>query len=127
MKNIIIGSDHAGYNMKITIVNFLKQNNYEVIDVGCYSSESVDYTDYAHKVAKIINNDTSKIGILICGSGNGVCMTANKYNNIRAALAWNKDIAYFARLHNDANILCLPGRYITDEEAIQRWKDINTK
>jgi ribose 5-phosphate isomerase B len=119
MKNIIIGSDHAGFELKTKIIEYLKNNDYNVEDVGCYSIESVDYPDFAHKVASAVNKGNFTKGILICGSGNGVCMTANKYKNIRAAIAWNKQIAYLARLHNDANIICLPARFISQQEAIE--------
>ncbi|NCC71751.1 ribose 5-phosphate isomerase B [bacterium] len=119
MKKIIIGSDHAGFELKTKIINFLETKNYNVTDVGCYSSDSVDYPDFAHKVADSINKSEFKKGILICGSGNGVSITANKYALVRAALSWNIEIAKLARLHNDANIVCIPARFISVSEAIE--------
>jgi len=119
MKKIIIGSDHAGYDLKIRIVNLLVKLGYEVNDAGCFSVESADYPDFAHIVSSNVNNGNYSKGILICGSGNGVCMTANKYEHVRAALCWNKDLSFFARSHNDANILCLPARYINYDTAAE--------
>ncbi|MCX7861867.1 MAG: ribose 5-phosphate isomerase B [Bacteroidales bacterium] len=118
MKKIVIASDHAGYDLKNTIVSYLVQLGYDVDDKGTNSTESVDYPDFAHMVGSDINNGIADKGIVICGSGNGVNMTVNKYPNVRAALCWNKEIAKLARLHNDANILALPARFITKEEAI---------
>jgi ribose 5-phosphate isomerase B len=118
-KSIELGSDHAGYELKAFIINYLKSKEYTVNDHGCYSTESVDYPDYAHNVANALKSNAQSIGILICGSGNGINITANKYKHIRAALCWNAEIAQLARLHNDANVLTLPGRYISNEEAIK--------
>ncbi len=114
---ILLASDHAGFTIKEYIKSFLTKQNFEVDDYGCFSYESVDYPDYSHAVAKQVADNTNSIGILICGSGNGICITANKHKNIRAALCWNKEIAIMAKAHNNANILCLPGRYITVMEA----------
>ncbi len=119
MKKIAIASDHAGFELKKVIIEELKKLNYEVDDKGCYSSESVDYPDYAHKVAHDVDNNVVKKGIVLCGSGNGVNMTVNKYQNVRSALCWKEEIAQLARLHNDANILALPARFITVDEAIK--------
>jgi ribose 5-phosphate isomerase B len=119
MKKIAIASDHAGFELKKVIIEELKRLNYEVDDKGCYSSESVDYPDYAHKVAHDVDNNIVEKGIVLCGSGNGVNMTVNKYQNVRSALCWNEEIARLARLHNDANILALPARFITVDEAIK--------
>lgn len=116
-KKIVIGSDHAGFPVKEIIKNYLKTKGFEVIDHGAYSAESVDYPDFAHKVATDISTGIYERGVLVCGSGNGICMTANKHKNVRAALCWNVEIAELARLHNDANILCIPGRYVNKEEA----------
>lgn len=110
---IAIGSDHAGFEYKQYLVRKLKQSGINVIDFGPESDASVDYPDYAHPVANCVENGQAKLGILICGSGNGVCITANKHKNIRAALCWNTDLAALARNHNNANVLCLPARFIS--------------
>lgn len=106
MKKIAIGSDHAGYEYKEMIKTSLAESGYECIDFGTHSAESTDYPDYAHPVAEEIEKGKSNLGILICGSANGVAMTANKHSNIRAAICWNEELASLARQHNDANILC---------------------
>jgi ribose 5-phosphate isomerase B len=113
---LAIGSDHAGYELK----EFLKLSfsDIEWLDKGCHSSESVDYPDYAHAVATSIERGESSMGILICGSGNGISIAANKHTGIRAAIAWKPELASLARQHNDANILSLPARFISKEEAI---------
>jgi ribose 5-phosphate isomerase B len=115
---IAIGSDHAGYEMKEALINWISEQGVPVIDFGPESTESVDYPDYAHAVTASILDEESVIGILICGTGNGICMTANKWRDIRAALCWNSEIASLARQHNNANVLCLPARFISIEEAI---------
>jgi ribose 5-phosphate isomerase B len=115
--NIIIGSDHAGYKYKEKMSDFLEKSGYSVTDFGCYSEESVDYPDFAHPVAEAVEKGKNAFGILICGSGNGVCMTANKHKKIRAALCWTIEIARLSRLHNDANIVCLPARFIDFDMA----------
>lgn len=118
MTNIIaIGSDHAGFLLKEAIIGFLEQQGYKVINKGCYSEERADYPDFAHEVAKSVVDQTVNWGILLCGSGNGIAMSANKHKGIRAALCWNSEIASLARQHNDANILVLPARFISKEEA----------
>ena len=114
---ISIGSDHAGFELKSDLINYLQQKGNEVTDKGCYSSERADYPDYGHAVALAVINKECDFGILMCGSGNGINMSANKHNGIRAALCWNSEIAGLARQHNDANILVLPARYISIEEA----------
>lgn len=114
---IKIASDHAGFALKEYIKSYLNKINIEFQDFGTYSYDSVDYPDFSHKVAISVLEDKGSIGILICGSGNGICMTANKHKNIRAALCWTPEIAQMARAHNDANILCMPGRYLTVLEA----------
>lgn len=116
---IAIGCDHAGVDHKQKLVTHLQQQGIEVIDKGTNSIESVDYPDYAHPVAYCVENHEANFGILICGSANGVCITANKHAGIRAALCWRNDVAALARQHNDANIICLPARFISIEEAIQ--------
>jgi ribose 5-phosphate isomerase B len=115
---IIIASDHAGYELKESIIRHFA-NEFEWENMGTYSSESVDYPDFAHPLAEKISNGENKYGILICGTGNGIGMTANKHANVRAALCWNVDIAALARQHNDANILVLPARFITEEDAFK--------
>ncbi|GAB4131072.1 MAG: ribose 5-phosphate isomerase B [Bacteroidia bacterium] len=117
MKKIAIGSDHAGYHLKQTLVSYLKDKGFEVKDFGPFSEASVDYPDYAHPVANAVENKEAEAAVLICGSGNGISMAANKHAGIRAALCWKAEIAELARLHNDANILSLPARYISEDEA----------
>lgn len=115
--NIAIGSDHAGFALKTTLITILEAQGHQVRDFGCYSEDSIDYPDYAHPVADEIEQQKSELGILICGSGNGISMTANKHQGIRCALCWNPEIASLARQHNDANILSLPARFISPEVA----------
>jgi ribose 5-phosphate isomerase B len=119
---ICLGSDHAGFEIKDYIKSYLQNQNEHKVnlnDLGCYSEERVDYPDFAHKVASQISEGKADLGILVCGSGNGISMAANKWEDIRCALCWNSEITEMARLHNDANILSLPGRYITKKEAIE--------
>lgn len=116
-ETVFIGSDHAGFEYKEAIKKMLAEAGYRVEDVGTHSSESVDYPDYAHPVAQAVEEGKAHWGILICGSGNGVCMTANKHAKVRAALCWNEEIARLARQHNDANVICLPARFVSLEEA----------
>lgn len=116
---LALGCDHAGFPLKQEIVNWLKNNQIDFHDYGTFSEESTDYPDFAHAVAKAVNDKKFEKGIVICGSGNGVNMTANKYPGVRAALCWNAEIAMLARLHNNANILSLPGRFISREEALK--------
>lgn len=118
MKRIIpIASDHGGFAMKSYLIEILKENGYEVKDYGCYSDDSVDYPDMIHPLATDIQNGKYSLGIIICGSGNGAQMTANKHPHVRAALCWNVELGKLARQHNDANILSLPGRFISNETA----------
>lgn len=118
MKRIIpIASDHGGFAMKSYLIERLKENGYEVKDYGCYSDDSVDYPDMIHPLATDIQNGKYPLGIIICGSGNGAQMTANKHPHVRAALCWNVELGKLARQHNDANILSLPGRFISNETA----------
>jgi len=114
---VIIGSDHAGFELKEIIKKYLEHKGLVINDVGTYSTESTDYPDYAHVLANEVSNGNVQRGILICGSANGVSITANKHKNVRAAISWNEEIAKLAREHNDANVLSLPARYITTEEA----------
>ena len=116
---IPIGSDHAGFQTKQAIIKHLISLGHEVKDYGCYSEESIDYPDYAHPVAEHIEKNPGTLGILLCGSGNGISMTANKHQQIRSALCWKKEIAELARQHNDANIITLPARFITNQDAIE--------
>jgi ribose 5-phosphate isomerase B len=118
-KTIPIGADHAGFILKGKIIEFLQAQGYEVVDFGCFSEESIDYPDFAHPVAEMVAKNKEMLGILICGSGNGINMTANKHREIRSALCWNPEIAILARQHNDANILSLPARFISEEEAFE--------
>jgi len=114
---LVIGCDHGGYELKEYIKNRLNVSGYNVIDFGCHSIESVDYTDIAHKVCDEIINDSYNFGILICGSGNGINMSANSHKDIRSALCWKPEIASLAKKHNDANVIALPGRFIDEETA----------
>lgn len=110
-----MASDHAGFALKAHLKGYLTARGHEVVDVGTHSEESTDYPIWVHALAQQL--PAGEKAILICGSGNGVCMTANRYPHLRAALAWNADIARLARAHNNANILCLPGRFISPDEA----------
>lgn len=116
---IAIGGDHAGFEYKSKIVNFLKEKGYEVKDFGPFSDSSVDYPDFAHPLSTAVENGEFDKGILICGSGNGVAITANKHAKIRAALCWNVELAALARSHNDSNVLCLPARFISLDLAME--------
>lgn len=115
---IAIGCDHAGVEYKNVIKTHLESIGIKMIDKGTNTVDSVDYPDYAHPVALTVESNEANFGILICGSANGVCITANKHAGIRAALCWRKDVAELARQHNDANVICLPARFISIEEAI---------
>jgi ribose 5-phosphate isomerase B len=118
-KKIAVGSDHAGFILKKKIIYELKLKEIPFYDFGTFSEESSDYPDFAHAVAKAVNDGEYERGIVICGSGNGVNITANKYPNVRAALCWNEELARLARLHNNANILSLPARFIEVKEALK--------
>jgi len=115
---ILIASDHAGYELKEYIKTFFK-DRFTWKDFGTFCKESVDYPDFIHPLAEEIENDPNKKGIIICGSGNGVCMTANRHSNVRAALCWKEEIAFLSRQHNDANILALPARFISEKESCE--------
>ena len=110
---IAIGCDHAGFEYKEKLGKMLEAAGWQVVDKGTYSLDSTDYPDYAHPVALLVEEGNATAGILICGSGNGVCMTANKHQGIRAALCWNEELASLARLHNNANVLCIPSRFVS--------------
>lgn len=114
---IAIGSDHAGFEYKQMLGQWLRDNGYEVQDFGTHSPASVDYPDFVHPLASAITRGEFKHGILVCGSANGVCITANKHQGIRAAIAWQEELATLARQHNDANIICIPARFISEETA----------
>lgn len=114
---IAIGSDHAGFQLKEKLKKYLQEKSIEVIDFGAYSEDRVDYPDFAHPVAISVTSKEADFGLLMCGTGNGINMTANKHKGIRAALCWNPEIATLAREHNDANILSLPARCISEQEA----------
>lgn len=116
---LAIGGDHAGFSYKKELINYLEDKGYELTDYGTDSLASTDYPDYAHPLAESLENGTNELGILICGSGNGVCMTANKHQKVRAALCWNTQIAFLARLHNNANVICIPARFVALELAYE--------
>ena len=120
MKRIIaVASDHAGYKMKLAIVSHLREKGIEVKDLGTDSEESVDYPDFGHSLASAVESGACQLGISICGSGNGINMTANKHQGIRGALCWIEEIARLARRHNDANICSLPARFIKISQALE--------
>jgi ribose 5-phosphate isomerase B len=110
---IAIGCDHAGFEYKEQIKKMLADAGWQTSDKGTYSLDSTDYPDYAHPAAAMVENGDAAAGILVCGSGNGVCMTANKHQGIRAALCWNEEVAALSRQHNNANVICLPSRFVS--------------
>lgn len=116
---IAIGGDHAGFEYKSKLITILQENGHEVTDVGPFSDASVDYPDFAHPLAVSVEKGENDLGILICGSGNGVAITANKHQGIRAALCWTEELGALAKQHNNANVLCLPARFISFELATQ--------
>lgn len=117
--NIAIASDHAGFKLKNDLLVHLIELGFEIQDFGPDSADSVDYPDYAHPVANSVVSGENTLGILICGSGNGVCITANKHKGIRAALAWEEELATLARQHNNANIICIPARFVSKAKAFK--------
>lgn len=117
LKKLAIGGDHAGYEYKELLKPVIEALGLEIDDKGPFSEASVDYPDFAHPVATDVGEGIAGVGILICGSGNGVCMTANKHANVRAALCWNPELAALARQHNNANVLCIPARFVDVETA----------
>jgi ribose 5-phosphate isomerase B len=118
-KKIVIASDHAGYNLKVKIIDYLRSKQFIIEDLGTDSSASVDYPDYGHALAEHVSSQQYDAGISLCGSGNGINITANKHPKIRSALCWRKDIAELARRHNNANICALPARFISFEQACE--------
>ncbi len=114
---LAIGADHAGFEYKEEIKKVLTAEGWQVVDKGTNSLDSVDYPDFAHPVATMVETGAATAGILVCGSGNGVCMSANKHAGVRAALCWTEEIVSLARQHNNANVLCLPARFVSQEKA----------
>lgn len=119
IEKIALASDHAGYSTKQELLKFFAQKGIKTTDFGTFSTESADYPDYAHPLAEAVENKHFDFGISLCGSGNGINMTVNKHQKIRAALCWTAEIAKLARLHNNANICSIPARFVTIEEAIE--------
>ena len=116
---IAVASDHAGYERKQAVLKYLQEQGIDYKDFGAWSSESCDYPDFAHPLAEAVSRGEFDKGITLCGSGNGINITANKHQGIRSAICWLPEIAMLARQHNDANICALPARYVTDQEAIE--------
>lgn len=116
---IAMASDHAGYTLKLQLKAWLEAQGADVHDFGCYSSESCDYPDFAHPCAAAVENAEADFGVILCGTGNGISMTANKHQGVRAALCWDVPLAELARQHNNANILALPARFISEELALK--------
>ena len=116
-KPIAIGCDHAGFEYKEDIISFLEGKGLEYKDFGTYSTDSVDYPDFAHPVASSVEDNETAFGILLCGSANGVAITANKHQHIRAAVCWGEELAELARKHNDANIICIPSRFVREGDV----------
>ena len=114
---IAIGTDHAGVELKDVLIQLITGLSYEVLDKGPFSNESVDYPDYGHAVASAVDQGEADLGVVICGSGNGINMTVNKHQSIRGALCWTPEIAALARQHNDANIVAIPARFISPDDA----------
>ena len=117
-KIIALASDHGGFDKKKVIINYLKEKGIEYKDFGCFSDESVDYPVYAHLIGEAIEKGEYEIGITSCGSGQGISLAANKHENVRSAVCWNPEIAELAIQHNNANICSIPGRFVSNEEAI---------
>ncbi|HIP33681.1 MAG TPA: ribose 5-phosphate isomerase B [Bacteroidia bacterium] len=118
-KTLVIGCDHAGYELKEYLKTELEKEGYQFKDFGTYSNESVDYPDFIHPLSESIDNGEFELGFIMCGSGNGVSITANKHKKVRAAMAWNTQLAALGRQHNDANILALSARFIAKEYALE--------
>ena len=116
---IAIGSDHAGFNYKEAIKDHLRQAGHDVDDLGTFTEASCDYPDYAHAVAHAVEQGQTEMGVLVCGSANGVAITANKHAGIRAAICWEKEIAILARSHNNANIICIPARFVSTDATFE--------
>ena len=115
---IAIGSDHAGFDLKTELIKHLGAKGNQLVDKGCYSADRADYPDHGHAVANSVVSKECNFGIVICGSGNGINMSVNKHKGIRSALCWNAEVAALAKQHNDANVIALPARYLTTEQAI---------
>lgn len=116
-RKIAFGGDHAGYLYKKDLMEYCESLGFETQNFGADTEDSVDYPDYTHPLSEAVSNGECELGVLICGSGNGVCMTANKHKGIRAALCWNTELGELARQHNNANVLCIPARFISLDEA----------
>ena len=116
-KPVAVGSDHAGFEYKEDLISFLEGKGISYHDFGTYSKESVDYPDFAHPVSESVHKGESSFGILLCGSANGVAITANKHQGIRAAVCWGEELAQLARMHNNANIICIPARFVREGDA----------
>ncbi len=123
---IAIGNDHAGTAYKFAILEYLKSERIEISNYGTNEESSVDYPDFVHPVANNVETNKVDFGILVCGSGNGVAMTANKYKNVRAGLCWTKEITELTRLHNNANIICIPARFTSQHQAVELVKTFLT-
>lgn len=121
-RRVAIGADHAGFALKDRLVVALTELGYEPLDFGTHSEESADYPDYGHAVSDAVKNGMCRLGVLVCGSGIGMSITANRHAGIRAALAWNVEVGELARRHNDANVLVLPARFITEASAVEVLK-----
>lgn len=119
---IAIGNDHAGTDYKNAIVSYLEESGHQITNFGTNTGDSVDYPDFIHPVAEAVSEETVDFGIIICGSGNGASMTANKHQKVRSALCWTKEITVLAREHNDANILSIPARFTSEPQAIEMVK-----
>lgn len=119
MLKIALASDHAGFELKSAINLYLGKEKFRIIDFGCFSAESCDYPDFAHPLAAAVEKDTEMMGIVCCGSGNGINMTVNKHKGIRSAICWNCEVAELARSHNNANVCSLPSRFISEKEALE--------
>ena len=117
MEKVAFAIDHAGYELKGVLEAYMREKGYEIVDFGTYSSESCDYPDYAHPCARAVESGECDFGIAMCGSGNGIAMTLNKHQQIRAAICWQPELATLAKQHNNANILVLPARFVTHDEA----------
>ena len=114
---IAIGSDHAGFEYKEELKKWLDKHGYEVVDFGAHNGDSSDYADFAHPVASNVDEKNASVGVLVCGSANGVAITANKHQGIRAAICWGEELAQLARAHNNANIICIPARFVREGDA----------
>ncbi len=128
MPKVIVGSDHRGFKLKQMICQWLEGQGFEVTDVGTHSLKRVDYPDFAHLVGQAVSEGSADWGVVLCGSGNGVCMTVNKHAGVRAALVWTEAIAQLAKAHNDANVICLPACFIHPADAIAiLYRYLNTE